>query len=73
MNTKTINEMERDTVIRGTFESWIRRGKAIRCVQCTNYAEMGLAAWAQGRDVDAFVYLDKAKHHYFQSAEELPF
>jgi|TARA_R100000479_G_scaffold116016_1_gene58979 hypothetical protein len=65
--------MNSDNMIRSSFDKWIRRGEAIRSHRCVNYAKMGLAAWAQGRDLDAFAYLAKAKHEYFIDNEELPF
>ena len=65
-----MNERE---MIRSTFDKWIRKGEAIGSERCVNYAKMALAVWAQGRDVDAFVYLDKAKREFFITADELPF
>ncbi len=51
----------------------IRKGEAIKSERCVHYAKTGLAVWAQGRDVDACAYLDKARYEFLLTADELPF
>ncbi len=58
---------------RSTFEIMIRKGEAIESERCVHYAKTGLAVWAQGRDMDACAYLDKARYEFLLTAEELPF
>ena len=62
-----------EKMIRSTFDKWIHKGEVIGSERCVNYAKMALAVWAQGRDADAFVYLDKAKREFYITADELPF
>lgn len=59
--------------VRSSFESLIKKGEILKSPKCVHYAKLGLAVWAQGRDVDAYQYLDKARYELEIVINELPF
>lgn len=60
-------------MIRKTFDTMIEKGEFLNSERCVNYAKMALAAWSQGRDKDAYAYLDKARYELDLVIDELPF
>jgi len=58
---------------RKTFDDLIAKGEVVHSERCVNYAKMGLTALIEGRDTDAYAYLDKAKYEFELKIEELPF
>lgn len=55
------------------LEAMAHKGKVAGNERCVHYAKAGMKALTQGRDVDAYAYLDKARHEFITSIEELPF
>jgi len=58
---------------RKAFDDLIVKGEVIHSERCINYAKMGLSALIEGRDIDAYAYLDKARYEFELKIEELPF
>jgi len=51
----------------------INKGEFVKSGRCVNYAKMALTAWNEGRETDAYAYLDKAQYEFELLADELPF
>ena len=61
------------TQVRSSFEALIHKGEVLNSPRCVHYAKLGLAVWAQGRDIDAYRYLGQARYELELTIDELPF